>query len=458
MTYTPSLRVKPQVLVEAGLEALTDKLVIANTVTKKTSFEPFFGSQGDTISQRVKGVVPVRQYAPRNDRSQPILTDTYSETVVSFTISASRPYSAVKLTDEQKDWDFNGGWGDITSAQIDALGNYLEFGVLKQILNAPYELVVKVDAPGDAAYAAGGAKFNQDRFYNAVVDATAGMKKMRSPQDKYYAICGIDFATQLRKSNRLIFAVGGGQGALATAEIGTIGGVTFVESTHVPQDEAYLYAASGFLVYTATASIPQSVPFGARASANGWALRWLMDYDTSYLTDRSVYDCFSGYQYVRDYIKVFDGVADEIISPDWYFVRGAKLVLDTSATVAKKPGDGSTTTLGGDPNSFLAKVFNLQYVTPQNFDGDPFPLGGNYPGQKLQAAATATISAGKVSAIKVTTPGFGYTSTPTVTLSGGAGTGATAVATIVNGEVTAVTITAQGTGYTSAPSVAIAAP
>ena len=455
MTYTPHLRVKPQVLVEAGLEALSDKLVIANTVTKKTSFEPFFGAAGDTISQRVKGTVPVREYTPRNDRSQPILTDTYSETVVTFTISASRPYSAVKLTDEQKDWDFGGGWGDITSAQIDALAGYLEYGVLKQILAAPYELIVKVDAPYTTA---NDLRRNQDRFYNAVVDLTAGMKKMRSPGDSYFAICGIDFATELRKSNQLILATGRGDGALASAEIGTLAGVRFVESTDIKSDEAYVYAKSGFLVYTATASIPQSVPFGSRASANGWSLRWLMDYDTAYLTDRSVYDCFSGYAFVKDYISVFDGQANEIISPEQYFVRGARLVLDTSSVVAKKPGDGKTDTPGGNANSFLAKVFNGQTVTATPVQGAPFPLGGNYPGAKLQAAAKATVASNAVSAVTVTTKGFGYTSTPTVTFSGGGGTGAAATAVITNGEVTAINVTAGGTGYTSAPTVTVAAP
>ena len=456
MTYTPHLRVKPQMLVEAGLEALTDKLVIANTVTKRTSFEPFFGAAGDTISQRVKGTLPVREYAPRNDRSQPIVTDTYSETVVSMTISASRPYSAVKLTDEQKDWDFAGGWGDITSAQIDALGNYLEHGVLTQILSAPYELIVKVQ---DAtSFKADDKRVNQDRFFNAVVDVTAGMKKMRSPGDTYFAICGVDFATELRKSQKLILATGRGDGALASAEIGTIAGVTFVESTHIKSDEAYVYAKSGFLVYTATASIPQSVPFGSRASANGWALRWLMDYDTAYLTDRSVYDCFSGYAFVKDYVKVFDGQANEIISPEQYFVRGARLVLDSSAVAAKKPGDGKTDTPGGDANSFLAKVFNGQTVTPANVQGAPYPLGGNYPGAKAGATATATVASGKVTAVNLTAPGFGYTSTPTVTISGGGGTGATAVASIANGQVTGISVTAAGSGYTSAPTVTVAAP
>lgn len=61
---------------------------------------------------------------------------------------------------------------------------------------------------------------------------------------------------------------------------------------------------------------------------------------------------------------------------------------------------------------------------------------------------------GGVTAITVSAGGTGYTSAPTVALTGGAGTGATATATVVSGVVTKVTVTNAGSGYTSAPTVA----
>lgn len=54
-----------------------------------------------------------------------------------------------------------------------------------------------------------------------------------------------------------------------------------------------------------------------------------------------------------------------------------------------------------------------------------------------------------IESISISNPGFGYTSTPTVTILGD-GTGATARATIVNGQVDSITITNGGINYTQA--------
>lgn len=70
------------------------------------------------------------------------------------------------------------------------------------------------------------------------------------------------------------------------------------------------------------------------------------------------------------------------------------------------------------------------------------------------ADGTATPTAVRgVSAIAVTAGGTGYTAAPTVTFTGGAGTGAAATAVVENGVVTEINVTTPGTGYTSAPTI-----
>ena len=76
-------------------------------------------------------------------------------------------------------------------------------------------------------------------------------------------------------------------------------------------------------------------------------------------------------------------------------------------------------------------------------------------GQAFAYAGSNTFSAA-VSSATVTAGGTGYTSAPTVTISGGGGTGATATAAVSSGAVSSITITAGGSGYTSAPTVTIA--
>ncbi|EUB97312.1 hypothetical protein PMI07_000888 [Rhizobium sp. CF080] len=62
-----------------------------------------------------------------------------------------------------------------------------------------------------------------------------------------------------------------------------------------------------------------------------------------------------------------------------------------------------------------------------------------------------------ISAIAKSTDGVGYTSAPTVAISGGGGTGATAVATInsVTGKLDEIVITNPGFGYTTVPTVTL---
>jgi hypothetical protein len=84
------------------------------------------------------------------------------------------------------------------------------------------------------------------------------------------------------------------------------------------------------------------------------------------------------------------------------------------------------------------------------------PIGSQTP---TTAQATANISAGSVFSITVSNGGGGYgASPPSVTLSGGGGSGAVAYATVTNGVVTAITMSVTGTGYTSAPDVIIDPP
>ncbi len=79
--------------------------------------------------------------------------------------------------------------------------------------------------------------------------------------------------------------------------------------------------------------------------------------------------------------------------------------------------------------------------------GDPDTLYIKY----ITGGATSN----SVQGINMTNTGSGYTELPTVTITGGAGSGATAVAVLSSGSIIAINISNKGLGYTSAPTVAI---
>jgi hypothetical protein len=65
---------------------------------------------------------------------------------------------------------------------------------------------------------------------------------------------------------------------------------------------------------------------------------------------------------------------------------------------------------------------------------------------------------GFVVEVTITDPGAGYVTAPSVSITGGGGSGAVAVATITNGAVNDIVVLETGSGYTNRPSVVISPP
>lgn len=79
----------------------------------------------------------------------------------------------------------------------------------------------------------------------------------------------------------------------------------------------------------------------------------------------------------------------------------------------------------------------------------------NYVAATVPASVPVSLTATTVAGITVLAPGVGYTSAPTVAITGGGGTAATATATVSGGQLTGFTITAAGSGFTSTPTVTL---
>jgi hypothetical protein len=133
-------------------------------------------------------------------------------------------------------------------------------------------------------------------------------------------------------------------------------------------------------------------------------------------------------------------------------VRGHDLVQAVTLGLAPWPGSSL-------PDGGLAEDFAHDGLTNSqakaNYQVTDFTQPGLSPGT---ATATATVTSSAVSAVTVGQGGYGYSAAPTVSFSGGGGSGATATANLTSGVVSSITVTGGGSSYTSAPTVTLTGP
>jgi hypothetical protein len=128
--------------------------------------------------------------------------------------------------------------------------------------------------------------------------------------------------------------------------------------------------------------------------------------------------------------------------------------LDSSARIpiAQLPEDVSSESFHAHPKGTTTVNQMILETGGEGYSSAPSITftGGDGSG----AVATTTIS-GKVDTVIVTAGGSGYTSAPTIGFTGGAGSGAEATAYVNGGVIVGIEVTNGGSGYTSKPTVTI---
>ena len=120
----------------------------------------------------------------------------------------------------------------------------------------------------------------------------------------------------------------------------------------------------------------------------------------------------------------------------------------TSWTGTARLGFPLNTVVVGNGGSYGATSPTISFTRSAN---DP---AANVPPARVEAVATAVmqqLSTGFVSSLNLTAPGSGYTSAPTVVISGGGGSGAAGSASLFPVAVASVAVTNGGAGYTTPP-------
>ncbi|WP_327424345.1 hypothetical protein OG763_38255 [Streptomyces sp. NBC_01230] len=315
--------VKPEKIAATAAVALEQALVVP-ALFQREGIDQFKGAKNDTINVKVEGVLPFRSYGFRNARSAPITFDEYSEKTVAVTFGGDI-YSAVKLTDEQRDFDLQ-GWAKLMAKQTEAIGRGLERQAVDALEDEDYAVTL-------------GGKLSGRDLRATLIRARDVLNKFRVPLEGRVLLVGSGWELALLTDDKLNLAGNVGEqeavSALREASIGRRFGFDIIVSQEVASDAAYAMHRSAFIFATGAPSVPSSVT-GGSAAHNGVALRWIQDYDANYLTDRSVVNTYKGFRSVKDELLGVDsGTNQAFVSVHEHFVRAIK--LDLAATADKLP-------------------------------------------------------------------------------------------------------------------------
>ena len=323
--YVPHAIVKSHKVVQTAVGILEREAVLP-ALFNRGSIDVFKGALNDTVTVRFPGVLPWRQYDFRNDRTDPIVFDSLAESTTSITLG-DHIYSATRVTDEQRDFD------DLT------VGSLIPIQA-KAVLGGLNKMAADLLNGQTYPFVIGNSSVN---LRQALLEARKIANAMNWPADGRVLLVGVDFEQKLLLNDKLVLAQNAGDrradAALTDATLGTLFGWRIVATNDIPADTAIAAHGSAFTLYTAAPSIPQGVIAGATFGANGFALRWMHDYETTRMMERSVVDVWAGTGVTKDRLINYDKATGlYTVGTSDQFVRAFKLTLGGTSSA---PAAGS---------------------------------------------------------------------------------------------------------------------
>ena len=338
--------VKPEVLASTAAQLVAAQLTIPNLFTKR-GVEDFRGAKDDTLTVPVKGVLPHRKYGWRNDRTNPIVLDEYTERSIAVTFGDNY-YSGSPLTDEQRDFDTTAHSGPVEvralEAQAEAVATGIQYDAVSTVENGTYE--VELVLANETA-----AEINR-----VLVEARRVLDRFHAPKQGRVLVVGSDIDAAIQRADLFNIASNVGdasaRSALQEAVIGRWKEFTIITATEIEPDTAYVITPGGFVFLNAAPAVPNSVGFGATSSHEGIALRVMKDYDPMHFSDRLVTNTYAGFRQVEDPLLVVDkSTGNASVTDEEYFVRGLKISMSGEVKYPEPGSELADATGVTDPNA-----------------------------------------------------------------------------------------------------------
>lgn len=283
---------KPEKIVSQGLGLLQRELVLPRLV-KRYGEADFQGAKEDTVNIRIPSILAGREYEFR-DRKSAITTDDLTEYSVPVKLD-KHPYSAVKITDEELTLDID-SWGEqVARPQIRAVAEKLE-SYIATVMEAT------ADYAHSTTYEPEPENDNDRSFSRAANAANKYLNIENVPSAGRKILVGANVEEAVLNSGVLLDVDRSGfDGTLREAVIGRIAGFDVIgHCNSIDPDFAVAFHPTAFALANVAPQVPAGVSAGAGLLFDSLAMRWIRDYESDYLRDRSVYSAFAGTASVED--------------------------------------------------------------------------------------------------------------------------------------------------------------
>lgn len=280
MTNTP---LKSNNIVELGIELLKQK-VVTPAVFWKVAESEFTRTTDDTITIRVPAYTTASKRTMRSGTS--ITAKSFEERGVDVKID-THLYHRTDMSSEELTLDITDFGSQILKPQVEAVTRALDAECVNALTGATYQNNVNWD---------------YDNPLVSVTKARGWLNRAHIPEDGRTLLVGPGIEENLLAADILLDASknGGSSAALREATIGRLRGMNVVVNPNLPDDVAIALHRSAFALVTRAPAKPAGAPFGASASSDGFALRWLQVFEDGMLNDQSLVDLFCGTAAVTD--------------------------------------------------------------------------------------------------------------------------------------------------------------
>lgn len=258
-----------------ALSVLARQLVLPATVYRSAESD-FSGRVGDTVTIRKPASLSSRTYA---SRTSAIVVDDLTETGVPVSIDANI-YSAVEITDEQMEFEVDNFSAQVVAPQLRAVAEGAENLLAADFNSLSGSINIKADGTDVIAQ---------------VIEANKVLNQKNVPQGgRYLAVSPTVQAFLLNSELVQRVDQSGTDTALRQATITRLFGFDIFVSNALTDGSAVAYSKDAFAFCMKAPRVPVGAVAGSSMSYQGLSLRWMADYQSDYLQDRSIVSVLCG--------------------------------------------------------------------------------------------------------------------------------------------------------------------